>query len=271
MVQGRSTTKQHKTTWTSTADLIITPNTHEPIVSRELFDLAQSKKSNPIKAAAETGTNIFSKKLYCGHCGYAIHYERRKSRKDTYYSCRARKQHGKAVCVSTPVSISGDLLKQRILEVLRMQAAVFADKRERQSATANSAANAEIQAQLTQLQQELGRTSGFLKGLYESLIEGDITNAEYGEMKQNYENRIATLTEREAKLRDEIRKSCLRDSELAKARENLAQINVISELTADVVDTLIEKILLFEDKHIEVAFKFMDETGNTKEEGEADE
>jgi hypothetical protein len=113
--------------------------------------------------------------------------------------------------------------------------------------------------ELTQTRQELERTSGFLKGLYESLIEGDITNDEYSDMKRNYESRIAALTERESKLRDEIRESCLRDSALEKAQQNLAQVGGIGELTAEVIDALIEKILLFEDKHSVVTFKIKDE------------
>jgi hypothetical protein len=81
-------------------------------------------------------------------------------------------------------------------------------------------------------------------------------------MKQNYETHIANLTEREQQLSDELRENYLRESTLEKAK--LGNISVISDLTTEVVDALIDKILLFEDKHIEVKFKFSDETLETQ-------
>ncbi|GHU90540.1 resolvase [Clostridia bacterium] len=263
MVQGRSTTKQHVSTWNKTADLVITPNTHEGLVSRELFEAAQAKKGTSFVSRERIAVNIFAKKLYCGHCGYAIHHEMRKNKTDAYYFCPSRKYHGKSVCVPVPVSIGGATLNAQILELLRKQATVFAERRDitvKENATANS-------AELTRTKQELDRTSGFLKGLYESLVSGDITNAEYNDMKSAYEAKIAKLTEREQQLRDEIRESFLRESTLKKASNNLDNVSVISDLTAEVVDALIDKILLFEDKHIEVTFKFTDEPMETQMNG----
>jgi DNA invertase Pin-like site-specific DNA recombinase len=130
MVQGRSTTKQHVSTWNKTADLVITPNTHKGLVSRELFEAAQAKKGASYISREHTAANIFIKKLYCGHCGYAIHHELRKNKTDAYYSCTGRKAHGKDVCVPTPVSIGGATLNSQILELLQKQTAIFAEQRE---------------------------------------------------------------------------------------------------------------------------------------------
>jgi uncharacterized protein YnzC (UPF0291/DUF896 family) len=103
--------------------------------------------------------------------------------------------------------------------------------------------------------------------LYESLVSCDITQSEYADMKSAYEAKIAALTEREQQLRDEIRENFLRESALAKARNNLDGVSIISDLTAEVLDALIDKILLFEDKHIEVTFKFTDEPMETQMSG----
>ena len=257
MVQGRTSTKQHQTTWIDSSKLIITPNTHEAIVSKELFEAVQARKGKLNINRKNTSANIFAQKLYCGHCGYAIHFEKRKSGNEYYY-CTSNKNHGKGACLPIPVSINGAVLKEKALEVLRKQAVVFADMRGRQTSTV---ANDETQAELARTKQELDRSSGFLKGLYESLIEGDITNAEYAEMKQNYESRIAALNEREGRLRDEIRERYLRESALKKANDNLDGVGVIGDLTTELMDALVERILLFEDKRIEVTFKFTDETG----------
>jgi hypothetical protein len=253
MVQGRSTTKQYKTTWTGNADLIITPDTHEAIVSRELFAAAQAQKGTIKKSDKPKTINIFSRKIYCGHCGYAIKYEKRSNRPSSTYFCPSRKTHGKDACV--PVSINGEELKAQVFEILRKQAAAFADNK-KQTSVAPTADNPELRG----VQSEMSRVSGFLKGLYESLVIGDITKAEYKELKSSYEAKIAKLTEQENELREAARLAVLESARREKAVENYGALHNAGELTAEIVDARIEKIIVFTDKSIEISFKFYDAT-----------
>jgi len=259
MVQHKGSTREHVQRRLPESEWIITPNTHEGIISREMFDRVQRirLKNQQKPRTKHENNNIFLRKLFCGHCGYTM-TRQRNSVNTTVFKCNSRQSYGKTACV--PVSISENALKAEILELLSKQAAVFADKRERQVSTVGDCA----QAELTQTRQELDRVGGFLKGLYESLVEGDITNAEYTDMKRNYENRIAALNERERQLYEEIRERFLRESALKKASDNLNNISVIGDLTAETIDALIEKILIFEDKRIEVTFKFADKTEETE-------
>jgi DNA invertase Pin-like site-specific DNA recombinase len=263
MVQHKGSTHEHVLRRLPESEWIITPNTHEGIISRELFDKVQRMRQKQQKPKTKReNDNIFLRKLFCGHCGYTM-ARQHNTVNSTTFKCNSRQSYGKTACV--PVSISENALKEEILVLLRKQAEVFADKRERQSATAKDRA----QTELMQTQQELNRVGGFLKGLYEGLINGDLTNTEYKDMKRNYESRIAALNERERQLYEEVRERFLRESALKKASDNLNNISVIGDLTAETVDALIEKILIFEDKRIEVTFRFSDETEET--EGAANE
>jgi hypothetical protein len=114
--------------------------------------------------------------------------------------------------------------------------------------------------ELRNVQAELERNGSFLKGLYESLICSDITGAEYKEMKQSYEAKIAALTGRERQLREAARTAALETARRGKAADNIGAVYRIADLTADVMDALIERILVYEDKRIEIKFKFTDET-----------
>ena len=63
-------------------------NTHEPMISRELFDSVQRKKEkNRIKKAQDKKRTplAFSKKIYCGNCGWT--YKIHTSVNDRYWSC----------------------------------------------------------------------------------------------------------------------------------------------------------------------------------------
>jgi hypothetical protein len=261
MVQHKGSTREHVQRRLPESEWIITPNTHEGIVSHELFDKVQKMRGKQKPRTKRENNNIFLRKLFCGHCCYTM-ARHRNSANSTVFKCNSRQSYGKDACV--PVSIGEGELKAEILELLRKQAVVFADKKARQ----NMKANDSTQAELTQTRSELDRIGGFLKGLYESLVSGDLTNAEYTEMKQRYEKRITGLNERERQLRDEIRERYLRESALNKASDNLNSVSVIGDLTAETIDALIEKVFIFEDKRMEVTFRFADETGETEDGGD---
>ncbi|MDR0949321.1 MAG: recombinase family protein [Lachnospiraceae bacterium] len=258
MVQGKSVTKQYVTKRKESADLVITPNTHEGIVSRELFAAVQSKRRKSHGCKERPTPSIFAKKLYCGHCGCAIQRDMRKNKAYTTYFCMARRYHGRDACV--PVRIDGTELKRQVLVLIREQALRFTELR----IPIQNKGNAPISDELKKIQQELGRTIGFLKGLYESLMDGDITNDEYTDMKFGYETKIETLKNQERVVRNKLHEKYLAESVRNLADKALCNINGIEDLTAEVIDALIERIQLFQDNHIEVKFKFTEEIASTE-------
>ena len=256
MVQGKGKTQSYEQKRLPESEWVITEGTHEGIVSRELFDKVQmlwGKSSKPVTRYSEPKTdNIFHRKVYCGHCGYTM---RRARSSETQYNlkCETRVYYSKDDCV--PVSINEDVLKAIVLALLQEQSVVFAEPR-------GSSANEPVSKDDTEIhniQSEIDKNTRYLKGLYESLMEGDITNTEYKEMKQSYETKIADLTEKARDLRESARQQALDTTKRNNAAGRLQSLSRISDLTAEVVDKLIEKILVFEDKHIEVRYNFTDE------------
>jgi RecA/RadA recombinase len=89
--------------------------------------------------------------------------------------------------------------------------------------------------------------------------KGDITDREYKEMKSGYESKIATLTEREKQFRDDSHNRKLHSKALSQARESVLKIGSVSDLTAEVIDRVIEKIHVHENNKIAVKFRFTGE------------
>jgi DNA invertase Pin-like site-specific DNA recombinase len=253
MVQGKGRTRQYVAERLPEIDWVVTPNTHEPLVSREAFAAVQKLwegNKERRRAYNKRGENIFRGKIFCGHCGYAMQIQHFKYASG--FKCATRQTHYKEDC--TVVGINEQVLRETLLTMLRKQAEVFAD-----SLTPASSPQSD-NSELRSVQVELDRNGNFLKGLYESLIAGDITDSEYREMKQSYEDKISALRERERKLRESARIQALDSARKAKAANSIGAVGGISDLTAEVIDALIDRILVFEDKHIEVAFKFAGET-----------
>ena len=250
MIQGKFKTQSYVQTKLPESEWVVTENTHVGIVSRELFAVAQSIHGSNAKVRTKgESVNIFLRKIVCGHCAHAM--RRVKYKKSHGFTCSTQHDYSKGDC--TLVSINEDVLKELLLCTLRKKAEVFTE-------IAPTAIAMQIDAtELRSVQAELERKHGFLKGLYESLISGDITNAEYKEMKQSYETSIDLLSNQVRQLRESARLAALDVAKKSSAAENIGAVSRISELTAEIVDTLIDKIVVFEHKRLEIHFKFTDE------------
>jgi hypothetical protein len=94
-----------------------------------------------------------------------------------------------------------------------------------------------------------------LQSLYESLINGLITADEYQNMRADYTakmqeglNRAATLERRQTELDRQI----VEYLELSDLIENADSMGI----TAELIDALVDRIIIFPDRRIEVAFRF---------------
>jgi hypothetical protein len=81
MVQGKSTSRNHKQYDVPPEKWITVQNTHEPLISREMFAAIQEyRKQVAEDANARTVNpytpNMFKGKVFCGHCGMPLHRQR---------------------------------------------------------------------------------------------------------------------------------------------------------------------------------------------------
>ncbi|MDR1059715.1 MAG: recombinase family protein [Clostridiales bacterium] len=253
MVQGKGRCRRHVQERLARSEWVVTPDTHEPTVSRELFAEVQKLWEGNKEARASYkrhSDNIFLRKIFCGHCGFAM--QRQRYKHSAGFRCSTERSHAKGDC--RIVSISEGALKETLLATLRKQAEIYAGR---------AAAAAEPKpggSELREAQAGLERCGGLLKGLYESLASGDITEGEYRELKQGYEAKSAALADRANRLREVARAQALESARRAKAAGSIGALGGAADLTAEAVDALIDKIRVFEDKRIEVRFKFSDET-----------
>ncbi|MCL2517318.1 MAG: recombinase family protein [Oscillospiraceae bacterium] len=259
MVQGKFVRIDHVLRPIPKDKWFITENTHEAIIGREIFEQIQEKlKIHKEKQALKrfstpSSINIFRRKMYCGHCGYAM--IRRRFWEDSYsFKCGSKNAYGSSDCGDA--CINEKALKETIFTMLHKQAAIFVDHQ----AAIDEQPDNSMKNELRDIQVELKRNKGFFQGLYESLVSGDIGSGEYMELKNSYEAKLASLTERERNLRDSIIKQSADELKGRKAAKSICGLKNVNDLNAGVLDSLIEKISFYGDGHIEIRFRFIDET-----------
>jgi DNA invertase Pin-like site-specific DNA recombinase len=228
---------------------VITENTHEALIRRELFSQVQAmftKYNKPAKNqySEQKTDNIFLRKVFCGHCGYTM-FRSRTGETNYRFTCATKGVRGESKCVI--MSINEKILKEKLLEII--------SELDFETTTNDNTNNCD----LTSVKTEIINAQNFLKSLYESLILGDITDSEYKEMKSGYETKIADLIAREKQLREHNYNCVQTESALSKAHQDVKGIKHVSDLNAEVIERLIEKIYVYENERITVKFRFMEE------------
>jgi DNA invertase Pin-like site-specific DNA recombinase len=265
MVQGKHKVVSNETIRVPQPDWVIVEDTHEAIVSRELFDTVQRAFVKP-EAGKEpyfkrpNTENVFARKVFCGHCGYAI-VRKRETERVYSYKCHTQQLYSADACVG--VKIPETALKSEILRLILRYEPHLENVLAPLSGVTTESGNS--QKELTSAQSELGRNKRFLEGLYESLVSGDISDTEYKDMKSAYEAKVSGLAERIKRLCEAISLRARQEAALSEAHANVKRLEQISDLTAEIVDRLVERITLYHDGRIEVKFSFLDETVNKKE------
>ncbi|MDL2218271.1 recombinase family protein [Christensenellaceae bacterium OttesenSCG-928-M15] len=92
LVQGRYKSisyKTHKNRPVEKEDWIRAENTHEPIVTAEIFARAKALANGGPKAGNNGKSGLFTGKVFCVHCGYRLRVNRQRQ-KDEYLQCPTR-------------------------------------------------------------------------------------------------------------------------------------------------------------------------------------
>ena len=263
MVQGKSRTVGRKQVSTAPMDWIVVRDTHEALVSREMFELVQAVRQNAAVKYTVTEKkpyteNILQGRVFCGCCGKNLH--RQKSHGRYFYRCITNDRLGKDACPGDIRYLKEADLFDTILIVIRQKAgAVMGSglylKRQDSKIAAKKAA---VDREIDQLRGETEKNQALLKGLYENFVTGILTRAEYLELKEDYSGRVRAAVER-------VRELQARQSELealvkdcASLADKLATAEKDKALTARLVEQVIERVTVSGPGDVAIQFRFED-------------
>ena len=263
MVQGRSKMIGHKQAPAPPEEWIIVRNTHEPLVSRELFEKAKSvRKQAAAKAAGQVsrGTyteNILRGRIFCGACGRHMNRHRDNKLGVYSFSCIANQRIKKNACPRTAY-IREDALFHIILTIIRQEAENVVGKNlqlKRHSGKIAMLREA-TEKEISHLRQETEKNRKFLTGLLESFNTGILTQAEYLEMKESYSQKINValqcvqqLQTRQKELESQMECYCCLADRLAAVEHDTA-------LSSLLVDQLIERVTVNGPSDVSIKFRF---------------
>lgn len=265
MVQGKSKTVARKQIPTNPDEYTVVPGTHQPIVSRELFEHVRGILDRTAQIYRDRGKSAYSPnllkgKIFCAACGKALHRQRTKRRKmpDRYcYHCitNTRTAHG-----SCPgILIWEDTLFDAMIPVMTKTLETALSKFRLSVRTEEEKARTD--ERLRALRQETERRQSQIAGLYENLTLGVIDREEYNSYRKQFEERLDEISAEAVRLSEERDRQAEREKQYRTISEGESALRQNPALTQELIDRLIERIDVSPDKSLHIRWTFKSEYG----------
>ena len=273
LVQGRTKIVDHQQVEASEMEWTVVHSTHEAIISHELFEAVQKKldetaqhcKAREVQAYSP---NILKGKIFCAHCGGSLHRHRnfrKKSADVYYYYCLTNSRIGKERCPG--VFIREDDLLDSLADMIQnaLETALGSYASSLVELPQQAAERTDLKEKIASRKQEIRRVNGLIRSLYENLIQGILLKEEYITYKGKYEAKIEQLSEEVSHLEKGLKALDKQIAQYRSLKRDSDDLRENRELTAALIDRLIDRIEITKDKQITVRYRFESEFDSNEE------
>ena len=240
-------------------------DTHEPIILRHNFDLVKKI----MRLDTRTSPNgdkvyLFSGILVCGNCGNrmtrkSVPY---KDSKYHYYYCPTGKKNG---CLSPVMLRESDLIacitgnvKAHITNIASLETLIAGLDSTRM---ANELAD-RLREQIAENNRRLEKIREYRAGLYENMMNGNLSKDEHKALKSKYANDMEFLADANARLQSEIEAVLSCKHERMAWTEHFTKFENIEAIDRRMVIHLIHSIVVLGKKELEITFNYQIEYEN---------
>lgn len=235
-------------------------DTHEPIIHKELFELAQEMQQKDTRRAPGKKQNyLFSGFLRCADCQKAM--TRKPSKDFIYYNCSTYKRKSKTKC--TIHSIRLDILEPAVLTAIQKLIEVFSDPteviKEINKFPAMEKKSKRLNSLLKLRKQEFEKAENMVTELYLDWKNGDITHEQYRKLKEKFENQAEQLKGTIEHVKEEIAATGEGITSENSYLESFLKHKNIEILTQGLLAELVKDIFVHEKGELTIVFKFEDE------------
>ncbi len=234
-------------------NILIFENTHEAIVSRELFDLVQKHYEGRKRPDRLGDVDKYAGYIYCADCGSKMYLHRGKNIKpeNNYYQCGGYQTKGGRYC--TVHSIKANILDALVLGQLKELTAFAREHPEQFYDIAIQNGEEEAQMKKKEAEQRRSKVESRIKELdkiirclFEEMATGRMTQERYDKLASGYEKEQLELEANLADLSNELNDMDKRDTEVRRFIEK-AKANIeMSEVTPEILKAFVTRIDVYE-------------------------
>lgn len=250
-------------------------NTQEAIISRDVFDRVQEQIASRRRKMKDADTQIFAGLLRCADCGWSMSFATNRTVKKpfSYFNCTSYRQFGKVAGKCSAHYIRYDTLYAYVLARLQYWSEQAAQDEDRlldrllnASSKEQSARRKKRAAELKRAEKRKAVVDGQFVKLYEDWSAGRITEYNFTMLSAKYQGEQEELSGKISQLTAEIAEEKQTEDDAGKWLAMIRQFAYPTELTAPLLNTLIEKIVVHEavkaedgmrEQEIEIYYRFI--------------
>ena len=250
-------------------------NTHDAIISKAVFEQVQEQIANRRRKMSDGTTQIFAGLLKCADCGWSLNFATNKQNNKpySYYNCKKYREFGAKLNKCSQHYIRYDVLYDFIMSRICYWTDAAAESKEQLIERIMQGSHTEAELTRKKLQDDLKRAKKrksevdrlFAK-VYEDWASERITEYNFSMLSEKYQTEQVTLAEKVEKLSQELDAVKQSEDGAEKWVALLEQYRHPTELTAEMLNELIEKIVVHEatktadgtrEQEIEVFYRFV--------------
>lgn len=225
------------------------PNHHPAIISQELYDKVQAKRLTFKQPNYKTHIYPLKHKVFCGCCQHSMSRRNKKPR----YVCETTRYHTKPhPCFDT--EITEEILHNMLFQIISKQAQLILNIDD-----VSNLDKLQLQTEHTiEMQNRIEELKSKKQRLYEQLLMREIELPEYQSEKEKYNEMlkaIQPLYDKSLKATERMKIDAKTRAETVQLAKDIAKENTLTQTLSDM---LIDKVLIYPDKRLEVSWKVQD-------------
>ena len=227
------------------------PNTHEPLIDEETFELAQKRIATRQRPTKVDEIDLFSGLLFCGDCGYKMYAVRGAGtlERKHAYTCGNYRNRARNDMLCTTHYIRKSVLKELVLADLQRVTSYVKEHEQEFIQTANECSAKAVQKTLTQQRKELDKAQNrinelniLFRKLYEDNISGKLSDERFIKLSRDYEQEQAQLKTVVETLGREVKQQEQKKTNVRKFISVVKKYTDMTQLDATILREFVEQI-----------------------------
>jgi site-specific DNA recombinase len=226
----------------------IIPDHHPAIVDKAVFEQVQAATRRFSLPNKKQHDYPLKGKISCGCCDHSLS---RVMQKTPFYHCRHSEADETLPCHNMRIGV--DQLEQLVFDILRKQMEVLLGM----GGSDLSALDADL-ARQTEYERQISAIQDTKRQLYEQYLMREIDLDDYKAQKAVCDAKLLQVKNTCAAVTAQAKQAQEQHAEQVKRKQIIQEISQAHGLTNSLVDLLIEKVYVFPEKRIEIAYKVSD-------------
>ena len=230
-------------------------NTHDAIISKDVFNQVQEQIASRRRVQKDGTTQIFAGLVRCADCGWSMSFgtNRSNSKPFSYFNCTSYRQFGKKHSSCTAHYVRYDTLYAYVLtriiywwQQVQTDEAALIEKILKAGEKETAAQTKARTASLTRAEKRRDELDRLFTKLYEDWAAERITAYNFNMLSKKYQAEQEDLIAKISQLKAELTAEQQSAVDAEKWIESVKKWSYPTELTAELLNALIEKIVIHE-------------------------